>query len=64
VSGNISKEPPQWKVYETQIAQLVAALDVNAEVTHNKQVEAKLSKVMRVRSTYGCVVPQLVKVYQ
>jgi hypothetical protein len=38
---------PLWQTYEEQVAELVAALDSNAEVTHNKRVEARLSKAMR-----------------
>lgn len=38
---------PEWKAYEKQVAQLVAALDVNAEVTHNKLIEGRLSSAMR-----------------
>jgi hypothetical protein len=41
------KNSPLWQTYEKQVAALVAALDGNAEVVHNKRVEARLSKVMR-----------------
>jgi hypothetical protein len=36
-----------WRTYEEQIAELLAALDDNAEVVHDKRVEARLSKVKR-----------------
>lgn len=38
---------PLWRTYEEQVAELVAALDSNAEVIQNKRVEARLSKAMR-----------------
>jgi hypothetical protein len=41
------KNSPLWQTYEEQVAELVAALDGNAEVIHNKRVEARLSKAMR-----------------
>jgi hypothetical protein len=41
------KDSPLWRTYEEQVAALIAALDGNAEVVHNKRVEARLSKVMR-----------------
>ena len=41
------KGSPLWQAYEEQVAELVAALDNNAEVVHNKKVEARLSKAVR-----------------
>lgn len=43
----INKNSPAWVRYEQQIAQLIAALDGNAEVVHNKKVKGRLSSVMR-----------------
>jgi hypothetical protein len=39
--------PGRGRTYEEQLAELVAALDGNAEVIQNKRVEARLSKAMR-----------------
>ena len=41
------KDSPLWRTYEEQVAALIAALDENAEVVHNKRVEARLSTAMR-----------------
>jgi Restriction endonuclease len=41
------KNSPEWKKYEQQVAQLITALDSNAEVMHNKRVRGRLSSVMR-----------------
>jgi hypothetical protein len=41
------KNSPFWLTYEEQVAALVAALDANAEVIHNKRVKARLSQAMR-----------------
>ncbi|MDX3101623.1 restriction endonuclease [Nonomuraea angiospora] len=41
------RNSPSWRTYEEQVAQLLAAFDVEAEVIHNKRIEAKLSKVVR-----------------
>jgi Restriction endonuclease len=41
------EDSPLWQKYEEQVAELVAALDSNAEVIHNKRVEAQLSKAIR-----------------
>jgi hypothetical protein len=38
---------PLWRTYEEQVAELVASLDSNSEVIHNKRVEARLSKAVR-----------------
>lgn len=41
------KSSPLWQTYEKQVFKLVAALDNNAEVVHNKRVKAQLSKAIR-----------------
>ena len=38
---------PTWRRYEEQVSQLVAALDSNAQVTHNRRIKDRLSEAMR-----------------
>lgn len=45
---------PLWRTYGEQVAELVASLDGNAEVIHDKRVEARLSKAMRQVDVWVC----------
>jgi Restriction endonuclease len=47
LNGGRQKGSPLWRIYEEQVAQLLASFDANAEVVHNKRVEARLSCAMR-----------------
>lgn len=58
----IKKKSPAWKVYEEQVAKLVASIDARAEVIHNKRIQGRLSTAMRQVDVWvrGSVIGQVI----